>query len=162
MQEAPSAALASWDVCLSAAAGAEASEKRFRGPGCLCPRLAPSTSPRRVWNLLPGPGPGGAQGVLDASGECFLFSADGCSWPILKVANSTQMPGPPCPSPRPLRSLGSDSSHPPGTSLVLTSPPQPFTPTPDLMAPFLRPSLSQLRTLFPVPLLPVPVRRWAQ
>lgn len=150
--------LASWrHVCSSAAAGAEAGSLVPWSEGCLCPRLAPVTSPRGEFGICSQARTWRCSGRSGCQWRVFSFLCGRMQhWPILKVANSSQMPGPPCPSPAHCVhwALTPHTLQVPASSSPL--PPQPFHPTPDLMAPFLRPSLSQLRTLFPVPLLPVP------
>ena len=164
-------------LMLMAKAGAEGSHGWL--PGGTCVRLRQQVQKLAAWfhgsRTVSAPGwlPSPVQEEsLERRGEAWTWRCSGRSgcqrrvfsflcgrmwhWPILKVANSTQMPGPPRPSPAHCIhwALTPHTLQVPASSSPLL--PQPFHPTPDLMAPFLRPSLSQLRTLFPVPLLPVP------
>lgn len=93
------------------------------------PGRLPSPVQEASLESAPGPGPGGAQGALDAAESVFfplwtdaaLAHGQGCK----QHTDAQASP----PASRPLHSLGSDSSHPPGTSLILTTPH--LAPSPD-------------------------------
>lgn len=122
--------LASWrHVCSSAAAGAEAGSLVPWFEDCLCPGLAPITSPRGEF--------GEERRGLDLEVlRAFWMPAESVFFPLRtdvalahtqgckQHTDAWASPSISCP----LYSLGSDSSHPPGTSLILTSPPSALSP----------------------------------
>lgn len=76
----------------------------------------------------PGPDLEGLGVLMPVESVFFPLRTDAALAHTQGCKQLAQMPGPPLSISRPLRSLGSDSSHPPGTSLVLTLSPQPLSP----------------------------------